>query len=43
MSLAEAAGVWYILMDIDDARIRRGKLLASSDTILRKLKEEGFG
>jgi len=42
MSGAEAAGINYILMDIDDTLTRDGKLLASSYTALWKLKEAGL-
>ena len=42
MSAEEAAGVRYILMDIDDTLTREGKLLASSYTALWKLKEAGL-
>jgi HAD superfamily hydrolase (TIGR01484 family) len=42
MSAAEAAGVKYILMDIDDTITREGKLLASSYGALWKLKESGL-
>ena len=38
----EAAGVRYILMDIDDTLTREGKLLASSYSALWKLKEAGL-
>ncbi|MDR2433366.1 MAG: HAD-IIB family hydrolase [Treponema sp.] len=42
MSRGQAAGVRYVLMDIDDTITRRGKLLASSYAALWKLKEAGF-
>ncbi|GHV94790.1 haloacid dehalogenase [Spirochaetia bacterium] len=42
MGRAEAAGIRYVLMDIDDTITRQGKLLASSYTALWKLKEAGF-
>jgi HAD superfamily hydrolase (TIGR01484 family) len=42
MTEAQAAGLRYILMDIDDTITREGKLLASSYTALWKLKEAGL-
>jgi HAD superfamily hydrolase (TIGR01484 family) len=42
MTREEAAGVKYILMDIDDTLTREGKLLASAYTSLWKLKEAGL-
>jgi HAD superfamily hydrolase (TIGR01484 family) len=42
MSPAEASGIRYILMDIDDTITCGGKLLASSYTALWKLKEAGL-
>jgi HAD superfamily hydrolase (TIGR01484 family) len=42
MTAAEAAGLRYILMDIDDTITRGGKLLASSYGALWKLKEAGL-
>ena len=39
---AQAAGVRYILMDIDDTLTLRGKLLSSSFSALWKLKEAGL-
>jgi HAD superfamily hydrolase (TIGR01484 family) len=42
MSPAEAAGVRYILMDIDDTITSGGKLLAASYTALWKLKAAGL-
>ena len=42
MSPEEAAGVRYILMDIDDTLTREGKLLASAYSALWKLKEAGL-
>jgi len=42
MSPEEAAGVRYILMDIDDTLTREGKLPASSYAALWKLKEAGL-
>ena len=42
MSSEEAAGVRYILMDIDDTLTREGKLLSSSFGALWKLKEAGL-
>jgi hydroxymethylpyrimidine pyrophosphatase-like HAD family hydrolase len=42
MTAAEAAGLRYILMDIDDTLTREGKLLASAYTSLWKLKEAGL-
>ncbi|MDR2607188.1 MAG: HAD-IIB family hydrolase [Treponema sp.] len=42
MSAAEAAGVKYILMDIDDTITCEGKLLACSYDALWKLKEAGL-
>ena len=42
MTAAEAAGVRYILMDIDDTLTTGGKLPASSYSALWKLKEAGF-
>jgi HAD superfamily hydrolase (TIGR01484 family) len=42
MTHAEAAGVRYVLMDIDDTITRDGKLLASSYSSLWKLKEAGL-
>jgi hydroxymethylpyrimidine pyrophosphatase-like HAD family hydrolase len=43
MSRGEAAGIRYVLMDIDDTITREGKLLASSYAALWKLKEAGLG
>jgi hypothetical protein len=43
MSREEAAGIRYVLMDIDDTLTREGKLLASSYAALWKLKEAGLG
>jgi HAD superfamily hydrolase (TIGR01484 family) len=42
MTAAEAAGLRYILMDIDDTLTREGKLLASAYASLWKLKEAGL-
>jgi hydroxymethylpyrimidine pyrophosphatase-like HAD family hydrolase len=42
MTAEEAAGVRYILMDIDDTITREGKLLAASYSALWKLKEAGL-
>ena len=42
MTAAEARGIRYILMDIDDTLTRKGKLLASSYSALWKLKEAGL-
>jgi HAD superfamily hydrolase (TIGR01484 family) len=42
ISVEEAAGVRYILTDIDDTLTRNGKLLASSYSSLWKLKEAGL-
>jgi len=42
MTAEEAAGIKYILMDIDDTLTRDGKLLASSYSALWNLKEAGF-
>jgi len=42
MTAGEAAGVRYILMDIDDTLTQRGKLLESSYSALWKLKEAGL-
>ena len=42
MSRGQAAGIRYVLMDIDDTITRRGKLLASSYAALWNLKEAGF-
>jgi predicted mannosyl-3-phosphoglycerate phosphatase (HAD superfamily) len=42
MTHEEAAGVKYILMDIDDTLTREGKLLASAYTSLWRLKEAGL-
>ena len=42
MTTAEASGVRYVLMDIDDTLTRRGKLLESSYSALCKLKEAGL-
>jgi HAD superfamily hydrolase (TIGR01484 family) len=42
MTAAEASGVRYVLMDIDDTLTRRGKLLGSSYSALWKLKEAGL-
>ncbi|MDR3166635.1 MAG: HAD-IIB family hydrolase [Treponema sp.] len=42
MTRAEAAGVRFVLMDIDDTLTREGKLLASAYTALWKLKEAGL-
>ena len=42
MTKAEAAGVRYILMDIDDTLTTDGKLTASSYSALWKLKEAGL-
>jgi hydroxymethylpyrimidine pyrophosphatase-like HAD family hydrolase len=42
MTAAEAAGLRYILMDIDDTLTREGKLLASAYTSLWKLREAGL-
>jgi HAD superfamily hydrolase (TIGR01484 family) len=42
MSAAEAAGLRYILMDVDDTLTREGKLLASAYAGLWKLKEAGL-
>jgi hydroxymethylpyrimidine pyrophosphatase-like HAD family hydrolase len=42
MSPAEAAGLRYILLDIDDTITRGGKLPAASYTALWKLKEAGL-
>jgi hydroxymethylpyrimidine pyrophosphatase-like HAD family hydrolase len=42
MSGAEAGGIRYVLMDIDDTITKQGKLLASSYNALWKLKEAGF-
>jgi predicted mannosyl-3-phosphoglycerate phosphatase (HAD superfamily) len=42
MSREEAAGIRYVLMDIDDTITREGKLLASSYSALWKLKEAGL-
>jgi hydroxymethylpyrimidine pyrophosphatase-like HAD family hydrolase len=43
MTAAEAEGVRFILMDIDDTLTRGGKLPASAYTALWKLKEAGLG
>ncbi|MDR1636200.1 MAG: HAD-IIB family hydrolase [Treponema sp.] len=42
MTPQEAAGLRYILMDIDDTLTREGKLLASAYTALWRLKEAGL-
>jgi HAD superfamily hydrolase (TIGR01484 family) len=42
MTPGEAAGVKYILMDIDDTLTREGKLLASAYEALWKLREAGL-
>jgi HAD superfamily hydrolase (TIGR01484 family) len=42
MTAEEAAGLRYVLMDIDDTLTREGKLLASSYAALWKLKEAGL-
>lgn len=42
MKTAQAAGVRYVLMDIDDTITRRGKLLASSYAALWRLREAGL-
>jgi hydroxymethylpyrimidine pyrophosphatase-like HAD family hydrolase len=42
MTAAEAAGLRYILMDIDDTLTREGKLLASAYSSLWRLKEAGL-
>ncbi|MDR0998936.1 MAG: HAD hydrolase family protein [Treponema sp.] len=42
MTTAEAAGLRYILMDIDDTLTREGKLLASAYASLWKLREAGL-
>jgi HAD superfamily hydrolase (TIGR01484 family) len=42
MSPAEAAGLRYVLMDIDDTITREGKLLAASYGALWKLREAGL-
>jgi hydroxymethylpyrimidine pyrophosphatase-like HAD family hydrolase len=42
MTHDEAAGVRFVLMDIDDTLTREGKLLASSYMALWKLKEAGI-
>jgi HAD superfamily hydrolase (TIGR01484 family) len=42
MTGAEAAGVKYVLMDIDDTLTRDGKLLSSSYSALWKLREAGL-
>jgi HAD superfamily hydrolase (TIGR01484 family) len=42
MSAQEAAGLRYILMDIDDTLTRGGKLLASAYSSLWKLKDAGL-
>jgi HAD superfamily hydrolase (TIGR01484 family) len=42
MTGGEAAGLRYILMDIDDTLTREGKLLASAYAALWKLKEAGL-
>jgi hydroxymethylpyrimidine pyrophosphatase-like HAD family hydrolase len=42
MSPAEAAGLRYILMDIDDTLTREGKLLPRAYTSLWKLREAGL-
>ena len=42
LTRAEAAGVRYVLMDIDDTLTRSGKLLSSSYDALWKLKESGL-
>ncbi|MDR2158712.1 MAG: HAD-IIB family hydrolase [Treponema sp.] len=42
MTPAEAAGIRYILMDIDDTITMEGKLLASSYAALWKLQEAGL-
>jgi HAD superfamily hydrolase (TIGR01484 family) len=42
MTRQEAAGLRYILMDIDDTLTREGKLLASAYKALWKLKEAGL-
>jgi HAD superfamily hydrolase (TIGR01484 family) len=42
MSAAEAAGVRYVLMDIDDTITGQGKLLAASYAALWKLREAGL-
>jgi len=42
MTAAEASGVRYVLMDIDDTLTRRGKLLESSYSALWRLKKAGL-
>lgn len=42
MTAKEAAGLRYILMDIDDTLTKEGKLLSSSFAALWKLKEAGL-
>jgi HAD superfamily hydrolase (TIGR01484 family) len=42
MTADEAAGVRFVLMDIDDTLTKEGKLLASSYAALWKLKEAGL-
>jgi HAD superfamily hydrolase (TIGR01484 family) len=42
MTASEAAGLRYILMDIDDTLTREGKLLSSAYSGLWKLKEAGL-
>jgi HAD superfamily hydrolase (TIGR01484 family) len=42
MTAGEAAGVRFVLMDIDDTLTRGGKLLASSYAALWKLREAGL-
>jgi HAD superfamily hydrolase (TIGR01484 family) len=42
MSRTQAAGIRYVLMDIDDTITRNGKLLASSYSALWKLREAGL-
>jgi HAD superfamily hydrolase (TIGR01484 family) len=42
MSPAEAGGIRYVLMDIDDTLTKNGKLPASSYSALWELKENGF-
>ena len=42
MTIDEASGVRFVLMDIDDTLTRKGKLLESSYSALWKLKEAGF-
>lgn len=43
MSPAQAAGIRYVLMDIDDTITKGGKLLAASYAALWNLKEAGLG